>query len=172
MKIGNGLRVGSYGGGCTCARPRAYTGTTGCCEQAYQALIARKGLRGKHGRASTSTDSQVFAAAVQVFAGAVAVIYNHPQLEDLILSRSLINAAFLGTLNSWLRTPTGPTPPTPAHIHFRTVTVSQSVASRCDRTGAPSQSPLAPQLHHTRAFCSTRAQRYRSTLKPYSALPN
>ena len=37
----------------------------------------------------------------QVFAGAITVVYNHPQLADLVLSRSLIDAIFLGTVNSW-----------------------------------------------------------------------
>ena len=45
-----------------------------------------------------------WACGGQVFAGAVVVIYNHPSLARLVLSRALVNAIFVATQDSWSAT--------------------------------------------------------------------
>ena len=37
----------------------------------------------------------------QMFAGAIAVIYNNPSVDNLILTRTLVNDIFLGRVTSW-----------------------------------------------------------------------
>ncbi len=52
-------------------------------------------------RTGAGYDVAVLRHESQVFAGAITLVYNHPQLADLVFSRGLIDAIFLGTVNSW-----------------------------------------------------------------------
>ena len=45
----------------------------------------------------------IYRFLLQVFAGAVALIYNSIAINSLILSRNVVNSIFLGHIDSWYK---------------------------------------------------------------------